>query len=110
MHSPGAALATLSLTACAGLANYFTPTIEADNEAVASDTVTVNNDLLKAKADYATKKAALPADAIKLATDQAVLRAGLHDSRGRSQSLRSDSPGRASGPHGDAPDLNRTSA
>jgi hypothetical protein len=72
-----ATLGALSLCACAGLADYVTPTLQADNAAVAAATVTVNNDVLQAKADYDADKAALPGDAVKMAADQAVLRAAF---------------------------------
>jgi hypothetical protein len=62
------------LAACAGIADDISPKLQADNQAVASDTATLDNELKQVWADQTTNPSALPADAIKFSTDQATLR------------------------------------
>jgi len=66
--------AALSLAACAGIATDVGPKLQADNQAVAIDTTTLDNDLKQAWADHTANPAAVPGDAIKFGTDQATLR------------------------------------
>ena len=67
----------LARGACASLGGYFSPAIQADEAAVAAATVTVNNDALQTRADYAANKAALPADVTKATADGKVLAAAV---------------------------------
>lgn len=67
----------LALGACASLGGYFSPAIQADEAAVTAATVTVNNDALQTRVDYAANKAALPADATKATADGKFLAAAV---------------------------------